>query len=893
MKLRSHLSLLVAGAVVPVLLLAITAGVILVRHDRANIERDAIGRTRAAMSAIDAELRGAVSTLEALATSEHLKIGDMRAFQADSRRVLATQPRWLGVRLTRAASAEVFDIVASPPGGPASTAPDDDTLARAIRTGRPAIGDVAVAPAGDGATISISVPVGRGGRVTHVLTVPLDVELFAEMLRDQQLPGEWVIALVDRRRRFVSRLPRLPAGDPISTSFDAAIARAPVGFFRGRTTDGRDTFTPYVTSPLTGWVLGIGMPEGVVTAGATRLATTIAAGVAVALCVALWLAWLVARRVVTPITALAGAASAIASGERPEVRLRSRVDELTDVARALDGASAAVRAREAELVSSSARFESLAAVARTLNTLDLDATLNNVVETACTLLQAEVATLFRLDPESRDLILLSGGGARGATLNHNLVLARGTGLVGLAVERQAVVVSDDILRDPRITYDPEMRARIEAARHRAGAAVPLVVQGRITGALFVGAMPGRSFTAEEMRLVTTFADQAAVAMANAELYRDTERANRAKDEFLAMLGHELRNPLGAIATAASVLHEVATPDVRVVRAHAVIERQVRHLSRLVDDLLDVGRVTTGKIVLARRPVNLGTAVADLVRAWRGAGRLDRHHVTDEPTEAWVDADDTRLEQIVANLLGNALKYTPAGGAIAVRVALESGHAILRVEDSGIGIAPHLIGRVFDLFVQGDTSLDRAQAGLGIGLTLVRRLVEMHGGTVVASSAGAGRGSTFTVGLPSIPAPGSLAESSRRPEHDGARRVLVVEDSDDAREMLKILLERRGHAVHTAADGAEGLDLAIALAPEIAVIDLGLPGLDGFEVARRLRATEVGQSMTLIALTGYGQADDRRRAEEAGFDIHLVKPVDAATLEELIVSAGAQYRNSAR
>jgi CheY-like chemotaxis protein len=251
----------------------------------------------------------------------------------------------------------------------------------------------------------------------------------------------------------------------------------------------------------------------------------------------------------------------------------------------------------------------------------------------------------------------------------------------------------------------------------------------------------------------------------------------------------------------------------------------------------------------------------------------------------VDADPTRLEQVLGNLLANALKYTPPGGAVAVRVRAEQSSALLEVEDTGAGIAPELLGKVFELFVQGERTLDRAQGGLGIGLTLTRALVEMHGGTVEARSAGAGRGATFSIRLPRIPAPAAPARAAAPAAAAHApRRILIVEDNDDAREMLRAQLERDGHEVHGAADGPAGLEVAEKVQPDVVLIDVGLPGLNGYEVARRIRARAAGRSVVLIALTGYGQAEDRRRALDAGFDAHVTKPVLPDELAELVAGA---------
>jgi signal transduction histidine kinase/ActR/RegA family two-component response regulator len=359
-----------------------------------------------------------------------------------------------------------------------------------------------------------------------------------------------------------------------------------------------------------------------------------------------------------------------------------------------------------------------------------------------------------------------------------------------------------------------------------------------------------------------------------------EQANRAKDEFIAMLAHELRNPIGAIAGAIQVLDVVGTDQAPAVRARVIITRQVQHLARLLEDLLDVGRLATGKIVLARQPIDLADLVRRSVAVLGGDGRLDRHvEVTTAPV--WIDADPTRIEQIVGNLVGNAIKYTQPGGRIRVTVRLDGRDALLTVQDDGCGIPTELLPRIFDLFVQGDQTLDRSRGGLGIGLTLVSRLVELHKGTVIASSDGPGRGSTFAVRLAAIAAPQQESPEGQ-PTHEVARRrVLVVEDNKDTREMYSTVLQLAGHEVLEAGNADRGLELLKSQRPDVALIDIGLPGLDGYELARRFRADPNARRVLLVALTGYGSQDDRERSRQAGFDHHMVKPVSPETLRELL------------
>ncbi len=349
--------------------------------------------------------------------------------------------------------------------------------------------------------------------------------------------------------------------------------------------------------------------------------------------------------------------------------------------------------------------------------------------------------------------------------------------------------------------------------------------------------------------------------------RDAEAANRAKDEFLTMLSHELRNPLGAISAAVDVL-DVADPGSTTAgEARAIIGRQTRNLAHMMNDLLDVGRVIAGKILLSRRSVNLAAVAQRVHETLAIMGEAKDHQVRLELDDAWVDGDAVRIEQVVINLLTNALKYTPGGGSIEVKVRREDDTAVLQVQDTGAGIAPALLPHIFELFVQGERPLHRRAGGLGIGLTLVRRLVELHGGTVEAESSS--EGSRFTVRLPAVAAPAVRHDEALRPSR--RRKVLVIEDNDDVLAALRSKLELDGHSVSTAVDGMEGLSRLLKLKPEVSIVDIGLPGLTGFELARHARAA--GYAGRMIALSGYGADRDAQAALVAGFDAYLVKPVD--------------------
>jgi signal transduction histidine kinase/DNA-binding NarL/FixJ family response regulator len=384
-------------------------------------------------------------------------------------------------------------------------------------------------------------------------------------------------------------------------------------------------------------------------------------------------------------------------------------------------------------------------------------------------------------------------------------------------------------------------------------------------------------------------------LVDAQTGRDrAEQQSQAKDEFMAMLAHELRNPLSAITAAVQVLEatKAGNREAAATRARQIIGRQAHHLSRLVDDLLDVSRVVTGKIVLDRRSLDF----CELVR--RAAAvfseRESHHHFDIDVASAWVSGDTVRVEQIVTNIIGNAVKYTPSGGHIAISLSVEGEEAVLRVRDDGFGIAAELLPRIFDLFVQGERTLDRAQGGLGIGLTLVQRLVRLHHGTVTVHSDGPNCGSVFTVRLPraaAVVATGACADSIA--SGGAKRRVVIIEDNRDAREMFRMMLELDGHTVLEAEDGCTGLELLRTGAPDIAFVDVGLPGLDGYEIARRFRcetgsagapAPDQHQRVLLVALTGYGTPDALERSRCAGFDHHLIKPVNPEALYELLNGA---------
>jgi PAS domain S-box-containing protein len=455
-------------------------------------------------------------------------------------------------------------------------------------------------------------------------------------------------------------------------------------------------------------------------------------------------------------------------------------------------------------------------------------------------------------------------------------------------------VVEDSETDPRI--DADDRVAYAATAIRAVICVPILKSGRFVAGMAVHTNTIRQWCPAEVELVQQVAsrcwesiERSRVERERARLLEVAEAANRAKDEFLAMLGHELRNPLAPIVSALQVM--ALRDEGSSSRERTIIERQVTHLTRLVDDLLDVSRIARGMVELKLSVVELSDIVSEAVEI--AAPLIEQHEhavVIEVPRSGLaIEADAARLTQVVVNLLTNAAKYTPTGGQITISAELEGERCVLRVLDTGVGMSATVLSEAFDPFVQGHRTIDRSQGGLGLGLTIVKSLVERHGGSVTARSEGSNKGSEFIVTLPQTqPKAASVARPAARcNDQDGVgvngARILVVDDNVDAAEMLAVALGLRGCDVSVAHDGCEALRLAETTRFDAALLDIGLPIMDGYELAARLRALPNAADTQLVAVTGYGQEDDRRRALAAGFHRHLVKPVDLRVLETIVAS----------
>jgi signal transduction histidine kinase len=631
MTIRSHLMLLAIGAVLPLVVFALLVSIVLVEHERNTFQRAAMDRARAIMSAVDAELRGSIATVQAITASPALQANDLPAFHAEALRVLATQPTWLDVTLARPSGYKVVDA-RRPLDDPGERSLDPASIARVAATARFVIGNVDQIDAASPPGIPIRVPVVVDGRVAYVLTAVVRPDSFENLIRQQRLPSGWISGIVDAAGAFVARIPERRAGEPSSPSFRAAVLDAPEGWYRGFTVEGKDTFTAHERSQFSNWSIGLAIPAGIVEAGAWRTAWMMGVGVASSILMALGIAALLGRRIARPIVALASVARSVGSGGAGRTLPADDVREVRDVAVALRDADVAVRERE-----------------------------------------------------------------------------------------QLIEREKDALQD----------------------------------------------------------------------------ADRAKDEFIASLSHELRNPLAALTAAAHVLRVADPLQPAASDARAVIDRQTKHMSRMIEDLLDVSRLIAGKANLMPETFDLAALATSTVAAWRTAGRFTGQLATIEAHAAWVTADRTRTEQIVANLLDNAVKFTPPGRAIVVHVKRDADSSVLSVVDDGEGIDPALAARVFDVFVQGDQDVGRSKGGIGLGLTLVKRLAELQGGSVSVASDGMGRGATFTVRLPAAAAPPAVVSvvsgtHSAAPRREDQRRARAA--GFDVHLVKPVTVERLDHAI---------------------------------------------------------------------------------------------------
>ena len=664
-----------------------------------------------------------------------------------------------------------------------------------------------------------------------------------------------------------------------------------------------------------GWIVTLGMPQSAGEQALWRSVLVFGGGIVLSTLLAALAARFASRRIEHAIARLRDTAGALGRGD-PVQLTGTGIAEIEATSEALVGAAAlraqSERERESLLdAEREARTSAEQAERRLQLLVAASSSLSNSLEegsaltTIATSIVPDIADLCRID-------LLTADGVLERKITHHrdpertqaisswvvrsVASADAPGTFPWAIATGQTFVGHFDAAAVAAIADPGVAEFVRVVGLRAACVMPLVARGRTIGAMAViQTESGRRFEADDVALVGEIARRAALALDNVRLFAESraalaqaQSAGRVKDEFLAMLGHELRNPLAPIVTSLELMARregaAGSPE------RHVIERQVRHLARLVDDLLDVSRIAAGKVELHREAIDLREVVGRALELARPAlaGRFVPPVVSVPDRPVWVDGDPMRLAQVVCNLLTNAAKFSPPAGHIGIELRRGRGQALLSVADDGDGIPRELLEHVFERFVQGDQSLQRARGGLGLGLAIVRNIVELHGGTVTAESEGAGQGSRFTVTLPETAAPSAApaapapqpAVPAAAPVASAPVRILVVDDNDDAAQAIAVLLELEGHTVRTAPTAREALAMFGDFVPDVAFLDIGLPDLNGYELARAIRTDPRAVRTRLVALTGYGREPDRRLSTQAGFERHLVKP---AEIEDLLAA----------
>ncbi len=711
-----------------------------------------------------------------------------------------------------------------------------------LRAGRPLVSSLVESSGPPRRTTTVAVPVMNGNALRYVVGSSIDSDAWRTLLQAgaPRADGGFA-ALVDGQRRVVART-LAPEQFVGKTLPDEAVQTADgqaSGVRRTTLLDGRDAYTAWQAVGLGGWGVRVGVDAEPLDRRENRaLIVTLGAAIG-CLLIGVTAALLVARRVTEPVSQLAR--------EAPEsATMPVSVTEIALLRDALTRADAQRRLALERLVKKAQEFETLFHSSPLALVVAQDAKCSQVLQNAA--MDAIVPSdVWQLSSE--------------AWQSDTEILHRG----------QALAPKDRPLQRASARGEPvgaielEVRAARMPPRFVLASAEPLWTEdGRSCGAIGAAVDVTQRKHGEAEHASMTARAQAA--------RREAEAANHAKDEFLAMLGHELRNPLNAIATSIEVLNRADPAAPIAVRAREIISNQTHTLAQTIDRLLSIGRVIASDVELMRQPVDLAALAQSALAAARPKAAAQQHELRADLADAWVLADAQRIAEVIEQLLDNAIRYTRPTGTIDVRVWVEGDQARLSVRDTGPGIDAALLPRLFEPFVQGERSLDRRAGGLGIGLTLVKRLVELHGGSIDVHSAT--DGTSFDLQLP------LLRPADRQPDPPAAtRKVVVIDDNPDVLDGLRSMLELDGHTVQTAADGDTGLAMFERVQPDAAVIDIGLPGIDGYELARRTRAA--GYGGMLIALSGYGQQGDVQRALAAGFDAHMVKPVDAGKLSQLL------------
>jgi len=922
-SLRRRLLLLATVAILPLALMSGLALQALLEQQRRQAEQSSLDIARALATAVDTELRLTVTALEALVLTEPIGSAgpmDLASAHRFARRVLASRAEWREILLAAPDGTPLFST-SREFGAPQPPIAEPKSLAEVVRIQEPVVGPLKRGRLGN-LGVPVGVPVLRDGGVRYVLTAVVRPETILRVVNEQRVPADWIVSVFDADNVRVARSREHDryVGGPPSPTLLALMSTGKGDDVVGETAtiEGDLVYTAVARVQSTGWMVALGVPATVQSSALRDSALAYGGGILLSLGIGGIAAWRVSRSVAKPIARLRDAALALGRDE-PVRGADADVIEVEAVSDALVAAAALRKQHEAErerlldaerdaragAEKAQARLQQLVRAGALLSR-SLDEPFEEQMTLAAigSVIVPDIADVCRID-------LLDQDGALIPKLTRHVDPAREAALRAFVRDQASLPTPGSFAwavktgRTFLANVEPsqldsypaqDLGAFARDFKVRAVCVVPLVTRGRTIGAMCaLQTESGRRFSEADGALVVELAQRAALALDNVRLFgesrdalREAEVANRAKDEFVAMLGHELRNPLAPIVTSLEVMARREGPANA--RERGIIERQVAHLSRMVDDLLDVSRIASGKVVLRRAHVDLRDVITRALELTEPVlrGRRQQPEVKGPDTPVWVHGDAVRLTQVVCNLITNAVKFSRAEQRIAIELGRDGARAVLRVDDEGVGITAELAPHIFERFVQGEQALQRASGGLGLGLAIAKNLVELHGGTIAVESEGIGRGSRFTVTLPiveaaaAVPAPPAAIAPTSSP---GPTRILVVDDNDDAAQSLAIALRLEGHEVETAADGEVALSLLDRFAPAAAILDIGLPNMDGYQLAAALRADARTRGVVLIALTGYGRGTDHRRALDAGFDEHLVKPVEfeklLATLDELL------------
>jgi PAS domain S-box-containing protein len=844
-SLNRHVLLIVLSALVPLLVTAAALAFVLVKKEREGTERELRESAQLLSLAVDAELQRSFAALHALSRSESLRRGDLKSFYAEAADVRNALGLWDNVLLLSPSAEHLLNLM-RPYGTRLPPVPQPEGALTAARTMKPFVSGVIKGRVDTEWLMYIAYPAIHDGKVKYVIGATMNYRYWTKWL-SERAPADRVAGIVDAGYTILARTrhPERVAGQPVQPWYRDVLAATPSGLVRGRGVTDSDVVVAFHQSPLSGWRVNVFATGAVVDAPMQRTALLVSIAVLLGLAIA---AALAAARVGVLTRGIRALQEALEN-----LKGARRISALNSPVKEIQGAMEAAQAT-AEVLATRAEQRD-----------EAEAALRQSEEKFRTIANAAPAVVWVTD--GTGIVFMNERWTELTGQPIGQALGQGWGACVHPEDDERLRPYRERCRQTGEPYEGEIRYRRRDGQYRwhAFRALPSRGAGGAIEQWF-----GVSVDVHDAR----------------EAQEALKEADRRKDEFLATLAHELRNPLAPIRNAVQLLKRSSATDTAVrAAAQDIMERQVSHMVRLIDDLLDVSRITRGKLELRREPVELSTVV-DL------ALETARPHLAQQLTiklpgePIRLDADAVRLSQVLSNLLNNAAKFTPRTGHIGVSAALEGSAVAIRVRDDGAGIAPEQLPNLFRIFSQAGSPLERAKGGLGIGLSLARSLVELHGGSIEAHSEGPGKGSEFVVRLPVLALPDASQITLPPPPaaYGGAvRRVLVVDDVEDSVASLAALLRNDGNEVQTAADGLEAVQKAEAFKPDLILLDLGLPNLNGYEACALIRRRPWGKGIVIVALTGWGQDDDRRRTLSAGFDAHLVKPVQYEAVRALLAS----------